>query len=150
MRLIRSVAAGLLIVGVFSRTGSGQDPGARPPNAPGLSSTNQPKGAGVTSPPTSLSSPPRSDSLVAGQQPQAPLTGPSRKPALSPLFPSSLQQSNGMAKLSRGVYLTSPYTCLVVVPGEHIDDRCVRSIGNPDPAMPVVKPSLKLIPYPPP
>ena len=46
-----------------------------------------------------------------------------------------------------GIYKTEPYTCLVLVPGRHLDDKSIIS-GNRGPQiqMPTVRPDLKLIP----
>jgi hypothetical protein len=48
-----------------------------------------------------------------------------------------------------GVYKTEPYACIVIVPGEHPDDKCVIHPPEPVPNMPVVKPELRFIPVPP-
>jgi hypothetical protein len=45
-----------------------------------------------------------------------------------------------------GVYEAWPYTCIVVVPGAHPDDRCVAGALNVDPRMPKTEPELRLIP----
>ncbi len=45
-----------------------------------------------------------------------------------------------------GVYEAAPFTCIVVVPGAHPDDRCVVGAPNVDPNMPMAKPELRLIP----
>jgi hypothetical protein len=45
-----------------------------------------------------------------------------------------------------GVYKTAPFTCIVVVPGKHADDRSVVKPTEVDSAMPVVKPELRFIP----
>lgn len=48
------------------------------------------------------------------------------------------------AQLKPGVYETWPYTCIVVVPGPHPDDKSmVPSTGD---GMPVIKPDLRFIP----
>ncbi len=49
-----------------------------------------------------------------------------------------------------GVYEARPYTCIVVVPGPHPDDRCIAGRGGAggapaDPRM-IIKPELRLIP----
>ena len=45
-----------------------------------------------------------------------------------------------------GVYESSPYTCIVVVPGSHPDDRSIIGSDRDQPRMPMVTPDLKLIP----
>ena len=53
-------------------------------------------------------------------------------------------------QLKPGVYKTSPYTCLVLVPGPLPDDGSVLEPGtNSVERMPVIKPGLKFIPQPP-
>lgn len=50
--------------------------------------------------------------------------------------------------LKPGVYKTSPYTCLVLVPGPHSDDACVSAPGTAGTEkMPGLQPGLKFIPY---
>ena len=52
-----------------------------------------------------------------------------------------------------GLYKTEPYTCLVLVPGKHPDDRMAqrRQLQLPETAarMPVVRPELRFVPWPP-
>ena len=45
-----------------------------------------------------------------------------------------------------GVYKTAPYSCIVVVPGPHPDDRCIVGPGDGDYSMPIIKPDLRFIP----
>jgi hypothetical protein len=53
-------------------------------------------------------------------------------------------------RLKPGVYKTSPYTCLVLVPGPHPDDCSVRGPGETGvESMPTIKPELKFIPQSP-
>ncbi len=47
---------------------------------------------------------------------------------------------------SPGVYESAPYTCIVVVPAGHVDDRSLVAPAEVDPKMPVKKPDLQLIP----
>jgi hypothetical protein len=51
--------------------------------------------------------------------------------------------------LGPGVYKTEPYSCIVVVPGPHLDDRFVVRPGTTNFPMPVVKPGLRFIPWKP-
>jgi hypothetical protein len=54
------------------------------------------------------------------------------------------------APLAAGIYKTEPYTCLVLVPGPHLDDKFVISgNGGPQIQMPTVQPGLKFIPLKP-
>jgi hypothetical protein len=45
-----------------------------------------------------------------------------------------------------GVYESSPYTCIVVVPDTHLDEACLISPRGPQPFMPTLKPDVRLIP----
>jgi hypothetical protein len=47
-----------------------------------------------------------------------------------------------------GVYLTKPYTCLLMVPGPQHDDCCMNRWTAPVPAapLPVLRPDLKTVP----
>jgi hypothetical protein len=50
--------------------------------------------------------------------------------------------------LKPGVYETAPYSCIVVVPGLHPDDRALigSDSGNNYSAMPIIRPDLQFIP----
>ena len=47
-----------------------------------------------------------------------------------------------------GVYETAPFSCIVLVPGPHPDDRAIigSDRGNNYSAMPIVRPDLRFIP----
>jgi hypothetical protein len=45
-----------------------------------------------------------------------------------------------------GVYRTVPYSCIVVVPGERLDDGIAVAPGKPGSSMSVIKPELQFIP----
>jgi len=45
-----------------------------------------------------------------------------------------------------GVYKTEPYTCIVIVPAGHSDDKSVIHPPDPGPNMPVLKPDLRFVP----
>ncbi len=47
-----------------------------------------------------------------------------------------------------GLYKTEPFSCLVLVPGPHPDDRALAPGAAVDPKMPIVKPELRLVPWP--
>jgi hypothetical protein len=77
---------------------------------------------------------------------------PTWKPIWPPrahLFDSPTAVSN---TLPPGLYKTEPYTCLVLVPGPHPDDKCI--IGSravqPTEQMPMSQPELQFIPQKPP
>jgi hypothetical protein len=44
------------------------------------------------------------------------------------------------------VYKTLPYTCIVVVPGPHPDDRAIVNPSSRDYRMPIIRPDLQFIP----
>jgi hypothetical protein len=46
-----------------------------------------------------------------------------------------------------GVYRPFPYSCIVVVPGPHPDDRCIINPGAGNDPMPIIKPDLHFIPW---
>jgi hypothetical protein len=48
-----------------------------------------------------------------------------------------------------GVYRTFPYSCIVVVPGPQLDDKCVVNPGGGHCPMPIIKPDLQFIPWTP-
>ena len=48
-----------------------------------------------------------------------------------------------------GVYRTFPYSCIVVVPGPHPDDRCIVNPGGGNDPMPIIKPDLQFVPWDP-
>ena len=50
--------------------------------------------------------------------------------------------------LTPGVYKSEPYSCLVIVPDPHIDEKMVRSLDGAVPSMPTVKPDLRFVPWP--
>ena len=45
-----------------------------------------------------------------------------------------------------GVYKTAPYSCIVVVPGPQLDDKCIVNPGGGNSPMPIIKPDLRFIP----
>ena len=60
--------------------------------------------------------------------------------------PARLQPSVSLGQLPAGVYKTLPYTCIVVVPGPHPDDRCIVSSPGGAWPMPIIRPDLQFIP----
>jgi len=48
--------------------------------------------------------------------------------------------------LPPGIYETAPYSCIVVVPGPHADDRCVLVPSSRGFPTPVIRPGLQFIP----
>jgi len=76
--------------------------------------------------------------LASGWQPQF---GVPRVPqSARPRRPASPDQ------LPAGVYRTAPYSCIVLVPGPHPDDRAIVNPRGGDSAMPIIKPDLQFIP----
>lgn len=46
-----------------------------------------------------------------------------------------------------GVYQSYPYSCIIVVPGPHPDDKCIIGRGDGSASkMPTVRPELRLVP----
>jgi hypothetical protein len=64
-------------------------------------------------------------------------------PPAGPISPSA------PATVPPGVYRTVPYSCIVVVPGPHPDDRCIVRPPDVDSSMPITKPELQFIPWSP-
>ena len=75
-----------------------------------------------------------------------------RPPAQAQLFAPSARHRNRAPSGNPppGVYKTAPYSCIVVVPGLHPDDRCIVNPGESDSSMPILKPDLQFIPLHPP
>lgn len=48
--------------------------------------------------------------------------------------------------LKPGVYLSEPYSCIVIVPGAQADDGALIPPAEPVPPIPVVRPELRLVP----
>jgi hypothetical protein len=48
-----------------------------------------------------------------------------------------------------GIYLSEPYTCIIMVPKDTHDDCCIGGMPRFKSKMPVHRPGLKLIPLPP-
>jgi hypothetical protein len=48
--------------------------------------------------------------------------------------------------LKPGVWQTEPYSCIVVVPGPHPDDRALIARGETKMNMPIIRPELRFIP----
>jgi hypothetical protein len=55
-------------------------------------------------------------------------------------------KSSSPAQIKPGTYKTEPYTCIVVAPGPHPDDRAVVGIGGGNDRMPKLQPDLRFIP----
>jgi hypothetical protein len=86
---------------------------------------------------------------------QPPVPGANRLFAFPAPKTNQLPQSlalghNSIAGLPKpGVYTSAPYTCIVVVPGDHPDDKSIvggRGVGQEVEPMPMYKPELRLIP----
>ena len=80
-------------------------------------------------------------------------SAPVLKPAFSvQTFPAAARSHPPFAPpaIPAGVYETTPYSSIVVVPGPHPDDRCIiGSGGGGGSSMPVIKPDLQFIPWKP-
>ncbi len=79
------------------------------------------------------------------------ITPPSARQKLPQTF-RVIPQRGSPDGLAPGVYESYPYTCIVVVPGGHPDDKMIMgrripgSTNEVEPNMPMVKPYLRLIP----
>jgi len=60
--------------------------------------------------------------------------------------PTRPQPPTSPGQLPAGVYRTAPYTCIVLVPGLHPDDRSIVSPSSGDYRMPIIQPDLHFIP----
>ena len=61
--------------------------------------------------------------------------------------PQQPKQSNtAQNSLAPGIYKTEPYTCIVIVPAEHPDDKSMIRPPETVPNMPVLKPDLHFVP----
>ena len=58
----------------------------------------------------------------------------------------SLTNSIRLAAPAPGVYRTTPYSCLLVVPGRDGDEQFVWKPAIPSPTMPTTRPDLQFIP----
>jgi hypothetical protein len=82
-------------------------------------------------------------------QPMAPTQ--KLKFSIQTLPPTALPGSTSASPTIRpGVYKTFPYSCIVVVPGPHPDDRCIVRPPSVDSSMPIIKPELQFTPWLPP
>lgn len=75
-----------------------------------------------------------------------------------PLFTNSILRSThelprlktenlkDFSSLPPGVYLTEPYTCMVMKPGAMHDDIMVGKVTAPTNSMPIIRPKLKAVP----
>ena len=76
--------------------------------------------------------------------PAVPLTGYTNLYWL--LRSNSIPVPSPPTNLPPGVYRTVPYSCIVLVPGPHPDDKCIVNPGPWDSSMPIVRPDLHFIP----
>jgi hypothetical protein len=111
-----------------------------PPNF-WVSVTNQPWGRNST---IRLKSQPRSPIFIITNA-SAGLTGRILLASRQALNPAT----NIPTAPQPGVYKTEPYSCLVVVPGPHPDDKCIVGAPGRGSEMPVIVPELRFIPYTP-
>ena len=85
----------------------------------------------------------------AGNSP-FPVVPPPRKPQLKhQTFPPTVRLHSPAAPpiIPPGVYKTAPYSCIVVVPGPQLDDKCIVNPGGGNSRMPIIKPDLHFIPW---
>ena len=93
-------------------------------------------------------------------QPRQPNNGPNQGVAMArfptphaiparnskkPAFPGIRAQTDPEV-LKPGIYKTTPFTCIVIVPESHLDDGMVVRIPYCDSNMPILKPDLHFIP----
>jgi hypothetical protein len=62
-----------------------------------------------------------------------------------PSFPADAKTNSVLAP-GPGVYTTSPYACMVVVPGKQADDRSLVKPAAPGSVMPVIEPPMRFNP----
>ena len=74
---------------------------------------------------------------------------PSIKPPVLCLTNSPVTSTNSLLcdNLQPGVYETRPFTCIVVVPGNHLDDKMIIGGKGNQPSMPIKTPGLEFIPH---
>jgi hypothetical protein len=82
--------------------------------------------------------------------PLIPVLPPTRKPepkhqTLPPT--PRLHSPTAPPIITPGVYKTAPYSCIVVVPGPQLDDKCIVNPGGGNSPMPIIKPDLHFIPW---
>lgn len=82
---------------------------------------------------------------VLSKQKPAASGGGSRPIAGTNLFVFAAPRRIG-APIAPGVYQSVPYTCIVVVPGVHPDDKIIASLPRTEPQMPMAEPKLRLVP----
>ena len=75
-----------------------------------------------------------------------------KTPAQARLLAPSVRRHppDSPARPAPGVYRTAPYSCIVVVPGPHLDDRFVTTPREGQSSMPIIRPELRFIPLHPP
>lgn len=66
-----------------------------------------------------------------------------------PEIPKSKQPTRNVFGLAPGVYITKPYSCMVMVPGAQPDDCSILPAQIPPHSIPNAKPKLKFDPLPP-
>ncbi len=76
---------------------------------------------------------------------------PSELPAIPPGACGTVRSNHlhvpaGSPRVAPGVYETAPCSCIVVVPGPQLDDRCIINPSGGDSSMPIVRPDLRFIP----
>ncbi|HEY5914302.1 MAG TPA: hypothetical protein VJA21_27245 [Verrucomicrobiae bacterium] len=119
--------------------------------AQGASSGNAPPGARMmttTATRSAANAPPAPGTNQPGSpnnRPRLPVPGAKSPRLYRPTQPGTPEAG----QLKPGVYESAPYTCIVVVPGAHPDDRSCVGGAYPDTAasrMPTITPGLRFIP----
>jgi hypothetical protein len=106
-------------------------------------------GAGTAPPGVPLSQSERGPSVLASTQ----KTGSTFSLRSQPVVTTNkfvLEKRPGPgAPIRPGVYQSYPYSCLVLVPGSHPDDKCIINPSATAPRMLIIKPDLRLMPWKP-
>lgn len=96
----------------------------------------------VLSDTNSVSSPSRS-----GSQPMVHVTRKPKQPQTAWLPRHRKWKHKAGPLLKPGVYLSLPYTAIIIVPGRHPDDQCIVGEKGPGMFMPTYRPPLHLVPW---
>jgi hypothetical protein len=78
--------------------------------------------------------------------PSPPLFTNSILPGANELPRLQTKNLDDIASLPPGVYLTKPYTCMVMKPGAMHDDSALKNLTVPTNSMPVLRPEMKAVP----
>ena len=84
----------------------------------------------------------RKRTVAATQGTNAVPNVPNATTNLSPLLTPNVFAANG--QLQPGLYQSAPYSCIVIAPGPHPDDKCIIGRNNTADKMPMVQPELRM------